>query len=171
MKFITNHHLLFSPGWLSNSHVDSCISVLPSHREEIVFGTSGLALVGRHVYLVIEVWNGMSLIFWEPSAWVGAGSMEPCTSHHWTTKQGFCWLVTWKNTGKPGLQASRSFFTHVRPASPFAFGTFKTGQSWVNHVNDFVSSFMSYTIDSHLFKKEKGIIQMACSDGLHWFHL
>lgn len=45
-------------------------------------------------------------------------------AHHITEppKQGFCWLVTWVNMGKPGPQTGRSFFTHVRPASPCALG-------------------------------------------------
>lgn len=66
---------------------------------------------------------------------------------------------------KPGLQAGENIFT-TRGVLCFMIplGLDRVESAIFNY---FVSSFTSYMIDSHLLKKEKVIIKMTYSDGLH----
>lgn len=115
-KFITNHHSLFFPGWFSSSPVDKCISGLPNHREENSIWHFR-ACFSRKTCLSCD-WT----VKWNESYLLGARCLNQGLApwnraHHITEppKQGFCWLVTWGNMGKPGPQASGSFL-HPREA-------------------------------------------------------
>ena len=66
---------------------------------------------------------------------------------------------------KPGLQASENIFT---TRGMLCFMIPLSLDRVVSAIfNYFVSSFTSYVIDSHLLNKEKDIIKMTYSDGLH----
>ena len=65
---------------------------------------------------------------------------------------------------KPGLQASENIFT---TRGMLWFITFLILDSVELAIfNYFVSGFTSYLTESHLLKKEEGIIKMTYSDGL-----
>lgn len=121
-------------------------------ERRIVFDISGLALVGRHVYLVTELWNGTSLISWEPSAWTKVwlhGAVHITSLNH---PRKDLLVSDMREHGEARPPGQRELLHPREACFPLYFMVLSRPDNVESAIlNDFVSIPTSYVIDSHLF--------------------
>lgn len=85
-----------------------------------------------------------------------AGSMEPCTLHHWTMQARILLVSDMRKHGEARPPVQRVLLYPREACFPLCFmaSSRLRNVEWII-LNYFVSSFTSYMIDSHLFRKVK----------------